>query len=935
MELFRLLGTIAVENSAANKAIDETTTKAHGSGEKIGNSFTRIGEKSIELGNKMKWVSAGAATLLGTMVKSAADVKAMNAQFEQTFAGVEDKASAAMQRVASASGIMETRLKGVGTQMFAFAKTTGMETPEALNLMERALTVTADSAAYYDRSIEEVSENLQSFLKGNYENDAALGLSCTETTRNAAANKLYGKSFMELSEAQKQMVLLQMVEDANKLSGAMGQAARESDGWENVIGNLKESLRQLAASIGSVILPTVVKITQGITAAINKFSEMGDGTKKIIVAVVATVAAASPVLTVFGKIMTTGGKMISTFNKVSKTITGSMAAVNKYSMALNKTAIAYNVANGNLTKQQAIIGTLGNKIKVLSKITIKDTAASVANAVSKSRVGTAASNAATKSLAFARSTLKSTVTTISDTAANTVNAVSKSRVGTAASGAAKKVIAFASANKVAILAALGLAAPIIALAAYMMTTGASADEVAAKITGFADKLAGMITSFANQFPSMVNSFVNSFTQVLNAITAQLPVLIPALANAGVQLFMGLVQSLNQIIVPVINALTQVITQVVAMIPVLIPMLVSAGVQLFMGLVQAIPQVITALVGALPQIVSAIAQAIPVLIPAILQAGVTLLMALVDAIPQIITALVEALPQIITAIVNTLITLIPALQQASIQLFMALVQAIPQIIPPLLAAIPQIIVALMNGLATGLQAVWNAVKAGASAAWEGIKSLAAEKWNSIKEKIMQPIEIARQKVNSGIEKIKSYFNFDAVISKVKSKWDSIKNRIVDPIETAKQKVQSALNKIKGMFPLSIGKIFSNLKLPHISVDGGKAPFGIGGKGSLPSFHVNWNAKGAIFDEPTIFATAKGLQGVGEAGAEAVTPIDTLKTYVREAVASENVMQEDLMRRMIDSNNQTNQLLNSILQMLSNQKIEWNDRELGRFVKNYAR
>ena len=65
-----------------------------------------------------------------------------------------------------------------------------------------------------------MTESLQSFLKGNFENDAALGLSCTETTRNTAANALYGKSFKDLSEAEKQLTLLQMVEDANKASGA-------------------------------------------------------------------------------------------------------------------------------------------------------------------------------------------------------------------------------------------------------------------------------------------------------------------------------------------------------------------------------------------------------------------------------------------------------------------------------------------------------------------------------------------------------------------------------------------------------------------------------------------------------------------------------------------------------------------------------------------
>lgn len=61
----------------------------------------------------------------------------------------------------------------------------------------------SDSAAYYDRSIENTTETLQSFLKGNYANDAALGIAATEITRNTVANKKYAKSFQELSEAQK------------------------------------------------------------------------------------------------------------------------------------------------------------------------------------------------------------------------------------------------------------------------------------------------------------------------------------------------------------------------------------------------------------------------------------------------------------------------------------------------------------------------------------------------------------------------------------------------------------------------------------------------------------------------------------------------------------------------------------------------------------
>lgn len=217
--------------------------------------------------------SAAAAMGLGIgakeLIENAAAVNAETSALSQTFGTLEQAAAEAMRRVGDASGILETRLHGVGTQIFAFAKTSGMDSVTALSMMEDALTVAADSAAYYDRSLEETAATLQSFLKGNYANDAALGLSATETTRNAAAMRLYGRSFQELSEAQKQLTLLQMVKDANALSGAMGQAARESEGWENVLGNLKEAWRQLTAVLGQPVLRLATLGVQQLTEALS------------------------------------------------------------------------------------------------------------------------------------------------------------------------------------------------------------------------------------------------------------------------------------------------------------------------------------------------------------------------------------------------------------------------------------------------------------------------------------------------------------------------------------------------------------------------------------------------------------------------------------------------------------------------------------------
>ena len=197
-------------------------------------------------------------------LEAAAQMQASNAQFTTVFGDMETQAREALNAIGQEMDIVPERLQGSFTQMASFAKTSGLDTAEALDLTSRATRAAADGAAFYDKSIESVTESLQSFLKGNFSNDAALGISATETTRNAAANKLYGKSFKDLSEAQKQLTLLQMVEDGNKLSGALGQAARESDGLENVMGNLKQAGTNALSAIGQPLLEMMIPVFQAL-----------------------------------------------------------------------------------------------------------------------------------------------------------------------------------------------------------------------------------------------------------------------------------------------------------------------------------------------------------------------------------------------------------------------------------------------------------------------------------------------------------------------------------------------------------------------------------------------------------------------------------------------------------------------------------------------
>lgn len=268
MELFKLLGKIVINGSEARTEIDETTNKASSASDGISGSFKKIGMAVAT------YFTVDAIKDFGLgCIQAAADAQAMESQFTQVFGNLEGNASKSLSNIASEAGISENRMKGSFTKIAAFAKTTGMDTESALSLSERAMIAVADSAAFYDRSLEETTESLQSFLKGNYENDAALGLSATETTRNAVANKLYGKSFKDLSEEQKQLALLQMVEDANKASGALGQAARESDTWTNVTGNLKQAWTDLQAKLGEKALPLAVDVVKKFVGVVEGLSD--------------------------------------------------------------------------------------------------------------------------------------------------------------------------------------------------------------------------------------------------------------------------------------------------------------------------------------------------------------------------------------------------------------------------------------------------------------------------------------------------------------------------------------------------------------------------------------------------------------------------------------------------------------------------------------
>lgn len=218
-------------------------------------------------------------------------------------------------------------------------------------------------------------------------------------------------------------------------------------------------------------------------------------------------------------------------------------------------------------------------------------------------------------------------------------------------------------------------------------------------------------------------------------------------------------------------------------------------------------------------------------------------------------------------------------------FSAVMPAIQQLVHDVWPDIQAIISGVMDIIQAVVVPIWTFIQNHMSTVMNAISKVIKVVWPAISALIRKTVGTIKS-VIQGIS---------TVISSVKSTFNSIKSAMTEPIETAKQTISGILEKIKGFFPISIGRIFSNLQLPHISVSGGEAPYGIAGKGSLPHFSVDWYAKAMtepyIFDRPTLF-------GAGEAGTEIMYGREALMRDIREAAGGSGpgTFSEELMEHL---------------------------------------
>lgn len=271
MEIFKLFGSIGIKNQDANRAIDETTGKAESASGRIGETFKKMA-------GFLGTLFAGKAIFdFGkSVVEAAATAKAINAQFESVFGELEPMARKTVKKMSDEMGILPNRLNPMFSKLSAKYRGLGATTEEAMALAARGTTLAADAAAFYDKSLEETSSALNSFINGNYEGGEAIGLFANETQLAKWASDNLGVSWKDLDEKGKQVIRLQFAEAMQEASRATGQASREADGFENVMGNLKQAWEDFKAVIGGPLLAPVVAGVQSATEWMGKAQDFVD-----------------------------------------------------------------------------------------------------------------------------------------------------------------------------------------------------------------------------------------------------------------------------------------------------------------------------------------------------------------------------------------------------------------------------------------------------------------------------------------------------------------------------------------------------------------------------------------------------------------------------------------------------------------------------------
>lgn len=292
-----------------NAELIKTKAAASGIGQ-LGSKFTELGNKMTQLGNQLKYISAAAAGAIGVSLNFASDLEeSMNkvsVAFGKSSKEVEEFSKTSLKSFGIAQGTaldMAATFGDMGTSM-------GLSRKEAAEMSTSLVGLAGDLASFKNIGIDRATTALNGIFTGETESLKGLGIVMTQTNLDAyALANGFGKTTKEMTEAEKVQLRYAYVLNATK--NAQGDFARTNDGFANQLRMVQEGVKQVAASLGEVMLPIAAKVLSVANKILERMSNMGKGTKILVASLLGIVAVAAPVLLTFGAIATAVGSSLT------------------------------------------------------------------------------------------------------------------------------------------------------------------------------------------------------------------------------------------------------------------------------------------------------------------------------------------------------------------------------------------------------------------------------------------------------------------------------------------------------------------------------------------------------------------------------------------------------------------------------------------------
>lgn len=262
----------------------------------------------------------------------------------------------------------------------------------------------------------------------------------------------------------------------------------------------------------------------------------------------------------------------------------------------------------------------------------------------------------------------------------------------------------------------------------------------------------------------------------------------------------------------------------------------------------------------------------------------------NGIKTTFTNIWNAIVNFLTPIINNIKTKITNTFNAIKETISNILNAIKETITNIWNNIKETISNVVNAIKEKVTTIFNSVKEKVTSVFNSIKTTVSNVWNGIKTNVSNVATSVKDKVVN---------TFNTLKSKVSSIFNKVKDSITKPINTAKDKVKGVVDTMKGFFDFEFKT--PKIKKPNFGITPKGWKVGDLLEGKIPKLNITWNKEGAIFRKPTLFDTRSGYQGVGEAGAEAVLPIEKLENWMNNGfnhIASSNSYANDRIERLIE-------------------------------------